>query len=59
MRGIPATEVARRLGVSKHWVYQCLNGRVPVPVRFQIGVAAILGLPVDACFRPSRDEVAA
>lgn len=59
MRGIPAVEVARRLDVSANWVYQCLNGHVTVPDRFKIGVSSILGLPVEACFTESRDEVAA
>jgi len=50
MRRIPQAHIARQLGKSEHWVSRCLNGLVPVPASFKIGMAAILGLPVEACF---------
>ena len=57
MRRVPQSHLARQLGKSEHWVSRCLNGHVPVPDSFKTGVAAILGLPVEACFyddQPSK-----
>lgn len=58
MRRIPQSHVARQLGKSKHWVSRCLNGLVPVPESFKIGVATMLGLPVEACFRDDESRAA-
>lgn len=57
LKGRSAREFAKFHGSSEGWVYQVLNGMVPVPQRFKTDLAEFLDTPVDALF-PELEEAA-
>jgi transcriptional regulator with XRE-family HTH domain len=51
MAGITQSDLARQIGKSEHWIWQVLNGLVPVPIELQEQIATLLDRPRELCFQ--------